>query len=164
MRTRVFVLAACWSIAACLYQPAAVRLQGSHVDLAALGGRWVGEYTGEQSGRNGTILFRLIAAQDSAYGDVLMIAGGKLPQGATAPESTLPRGTSQLLRIAFVRVNGRHVSGAMEPYMDPACECTVHTTFFGTLRGDQIEGTYVTRFPGGREQSGSWHVQRRERS
>ena len=162
MRAHSLMLAACWGVAACVYQPAAVRLQGAHSDLAALGGRWIGEYNSEESGRNGTILFRLIAARDSAYGDVLMISG-TMPQGATRPDSVMARGTSQLLRIAFVRVDGRQVSGAMEPYMDPSCECTVRPTFIGALRGDRIHGTYITHLPGGREHTGTWHVERRSR-
>lgn len=164
MRARALVLALVGlSVGACLYQPAAVRVEGTHPDLAALGGRWIGEYNSDESGRNGTILFQLIASRDSAYGDVLMIAGRHLQSG-NSPDSGLARGTSQLLRIAFVRVSGRRVSGAMAPYMDPECECTVHTVFSGAVRGNKIEGTYVTTLPMGRQQGGTWHVERRSRS
>lgn len=158
-----------WTIAlsllvGCAYHPAPVRLEGVHADLAALGGRWIGEYSSEQSGRNGTILFQLVASRDSAYGDVLMISGRDLPRGATRPDSALARGSSQLLRIAFVHVSGRQVSGAMAPYMDPTCECTVRTHFVGILHDATITGTYITRLPNGREQKGTWHVERRSRS
>lgn len=69
--------------------------------------------------------------------------------------------SSQVLRIAFVRVAGGNVTGTLDPYTDPECQCTVQTTFTGTLRGNTIEGTFVTRGPLPREQTGRWRVTRR---
>jgi len=165
MRAHILRLAAICAVGACHYQPAAVPLQGTRSDLASLAGQWVGDYSSDQTGRNGSILFRLAAGQDSAYGDVLMIDA--LPQrgGATASaESEMVKGTSQLLRIAFVHVSGRRVSGAMESYVDPACDCKVRTTFVGTVGTNVVEGTFVTRgVNGGLERTGHWRVQRRTR-
>jgi hypothetical protein len=70
--------------------------------------------------------------------------------------------SGQVLRIAFVRIAGGEVAGTLDPYTDPECKCTVQTTFTGTLRGNTIEGTFVTRgaeLP--REQAGRWKVTRR---
>ena len=49
---------------------------------------------------------------------------------------------TSLLTIRLVRVQGDTVTGRMEPYTDPDCQCTVETTFRGVLRGDTISGTF----------------------
>jgi hypothetical protein len=66
-----------------------------------------------------------------------------------------------VLSIAFVRISGGDVTGTLDPYTDPECQCTVQTTFTGKLRGNTIEGTFVTRGPSAREQAGRWKVTRR---
>jgi hypothetical protein len=67
------------------------------------------------------------------------------------------------LFIRFVNVDGNRVSGAIEPYPSPDCECTLHTTFAGLRRGDRIEGTFLTRHEdcGMRTDSGTWWAVRK---
>ena len=75
MKAKVVVAALLLTVVACHYRPWPVRLEGRSSDLANLAGEWVGEYSGSQSGRSGSIIFRLAAGRDTAYGDVLMIDG-----------------------------------------------------------------------------------------
>jgi hypothetical protein len=149
--------------AACRYRPEPVPIRGERDDLARLAGSWVGEYTGTTSGRTGNITFTLKAETDSAFGDVLMVPAGAtnsfLP--ADSPiEHRQHAGSPQVLRVSFVRVAGAQVSGTLEPYTAPDCDCVVRTTFTGTIGGDAVDGTFVTRGPSGYEQAGRWRVVR----
>jgi hypothetical protein len=69
--------------------------------------------------------------------------------------------STDVLHVTFVRVAEGRVSGALEPYTAPDCQCVVSTTFSGSLRGDVVDGTFVTRGANGLEQSGRWRVTRR---
>lgn len=147
---------------ACASTPETVPLVGSASDVSSLVGEWSGEYEGGASGRSGNIVFVLRSVADTAHGDVMMIpraSGERMSaEGRRAP---LALRSGQVLRIAFVRVAGGAVSGTLDPYTDPDCKCTVQTTFTGTLRGNTIEGTFVTRgsqLPN--EQTGRWRVTR----
>lgn len=147
---------------ACASTPEVVPVVGSAGDVSSLVGEWSGEYDGGSSGRSGSIVFVLRSAADTARGDVMMIprAFGEtsMTDGRRGP---LEIRSSQVLRIAFVRIAGGDVTGTLDPYTDPECKCTVQTTFTGTLRGNTIEGTFVTRGQLAREQTGRWKVTRR---
>lgn len=152
-------------LAACAPTPPPVRVLAEPGDLAALAGEWVGEYSSATTGRSGSIVFKLEAGQDTAYGDVLMTPrGGEVPyQPATDPYSNVPpRSRPEVLTIHFVRIEGAQVSGTLTPYRDPETGASLFTTFEGELRGDTIEGTFVAReSKGGRSQSGRWKVTRK---
>lgn len=54
------------------------------------------------------------------------------------------------------------VSGVLDAYRDPECNCPVVTTFTGTLSGDSIDGTFTTRSAqASAPQSGTWRVTRK---
>jgi hypothetical protein len=150
---------------ACASLPESVPLVGNPMDVSSLVGEWTGEYDGGASGRSGSIVFVLRSAADTAHGDVLMIpraSGGERPT-ADARHGQLQLRSNQVLKIAFIRVASGQVSGTLDPYTDPDCNCSVQTTFTGQLMGNTIEGTFVTRgsqLP--REQSGRWRVTRRQ--
>ncbi len=151
------------SLACASAPPETVPLVGSASDVSSLVGEWSGDYDGGASGRSGSIVFVLRSAADTARGDVMMIprALGETATG-DARRAPLALRSSQVLRIAFVRIAGGAVAGTLDPYTDPDCQCTVQTTFTGTLRGNTIEGTFVTRgsqLPS--EQTGRWKVLRR---
>jgi hypothetical protein len=159
---RWMLLAAAATLACASTPPETVPLVGSASDVSSLVGEWSGEYEGGSSGRSGNIVFVLRSVADTARGDVMMIprgAGEQMPaEGQRAP---LALRSGQVLSIAFVRVAGGAVNGTLDPYTDPDCKCTVQTTFTGTLRGNTIEGTFVTRgsqLPS--EQRGRWRVTR----
>ena len=70
-------------------------------------------------------------------------------------------GNSQVLTIRIVRVSGDSVSGALDAYRDPQCDCPVETTFTGRVDGDTIQGTYTTRGSQfNAPQTGTWRVKR----
>ncbi|HEX8907021.1 MAG TPA: hypothetical protein VF771_19380 [Longimicrobiaceae bacterium] len=139
----------------------------SPADLSRLGGEWTGEYTSPQTGRSGSIVFHLTATADSAHGDVMMVPRGSGVPMRRAVYSGQPETQTaqpQELTIRFARFEGDRVTGMMDPYTDPACNCPVVTTFEGTVRGNRIEGTFTSRgAPGGGPVTGTWSVERRAR-
>jgi hypothetical protein len=166
MMARMAVLA--WALAGfgCSGAPAPVPVVGAPSDLGQLSGEWGGEYRGESTGRSGSIVFKLSAGADTAFGDVVMIPRQRNPQHLPVqdPSVGLPiaRG-AEVLSIAFVRAAGGGVSGRLNPYREPECDCVLITRFEGHLRGDTIEGTYTSqRVDGGDLQTGVWKVARKK--
>lgn len=166
IRARAHFAALTAALAGCAaYVPAPVTLTGAPDDLAALVGEWDGSYVYDGVGqRSGSILFRLAAVGDTARGDVLMTQPGVAP--ITLPSKGDPwpvdGPADPLLSISFVSTARGSVTGALEPYTDPYCDCTVHTTFDGRIAGDVIEGTFVARrSDNAQPQRGRWKVDRR---
>jgi hypothetical protein len=145
----------------CSYRPDPVPIVAS-TGAVSLVGTWLGEYHGTESGRSGSITFIIAASGDSAYGDVLMVSATNpgVIRAAHPPEEHMAHVRSaQALRIDLVAISGGEVSGRMEPYIAPDCNCQVTTTFTGRPSGDVIEGTFVTR-GANLEQHGRWRVTR----
>ena len=137
------------SLAACGSTQPMVDVSGKDSDVTQLAGRWEGTYSGRESGRSGTVFFDLVAGYHSAEGKVIMNAGDP----AKARE----------LKLKFIEIEGRRLSGTIAPYTDPACNCTVQTTFVGAVKGNLLEGTFTTRPLGGStEQGGTWSATRKE--
>jgi hypothetical protein len=150
---------------ACASNPTPVTVSGEAADRASLAGKWSGEYNSQVTGRTGSIVFNLSPAGDAATGDVVMI-----PKGYGRPLTRFERTTttsmqntdnSQVLTIKPVRVSGDTVSGVLDAYRDPQCDCAVETSFIGVLSGNTINGTFTTRgSPSIAPQTGTWRVKR----
>jgi hypothetical protein len=160
---------ACVSLA-CASKPTPVTVTGAAEDRASLAGKWTGEYNSPVTGRSGSIVFNLSFTGHAANGDVVMIPRGYgralVPYGATttAGMQTQNVGGSQVLTIKLVRVSGDTVSGVLDAYRDPQCDCPVVTTFTGTVNGNTIDGTFTTRgSPSAAPQTGTWRVKRATR-
>jgi hypothetical protein len=160
---------ACLSLA-CASKPTPITVTGDVGDRASLAGKWSGEYNSPATGRSGSIVFNLSPSGEAANGDVVMIPRGYgkalVPYGnaTTTAGATMPAAAaSQVLTIKLVRVSGDTVSGALDAYRDPECDCPVVTTFTGTHNGDTIEGSFSTRGPSNTPQTGSWRVKRTSR-
>lgn len=163
MRAQFVIAALAGALAGCSYHAEAVPLQGDRADLQALAGEWVGEYSGADSRRIGSITFVISARGDSSAGDVLMeaaVPGERLQHIDPARDHMEHARTTELLDIRFVAVAGGQVRGEMEPYLAPDCRCTVRTTFTGRVDGDAVRGTFVTVGAGIDAQRGTWHVRR----
>jgi hypothetical protein len=158
-----------WSLVlasmACALNPPPVPIVGSTKEVGTLVGEWVGEYQSVETGRSGSIWFKLEAGRDTASGDVVMV-----PAGATAlrnmppvAETTVPARRSQSLTIRFVRVSGDLVMGTIDLYPSPDCECVLLTRFEGEHRGDRIAGSFTTQHSGHEmaPQKGTWWVKRK---
>lgn len=153
---------------ACAGNPPPVRMEGPQGAIKPLVGTWAGEYGSEESGRSGSIRFELTALGDTARGDVVMIPEGwgralqpVVTEGPPGEVGARRGPQPEVLTIEFVRVADALVSGRLAPYRDPVCGCTLRTTFRGTVRGDVIEGSYVSQhLEGGEVQHGHWRVQR----
>ena len=157
------VIALAALLGACRYQPTPVPLIATATDITALAGDWSGEYSSIESGRSGTINFTIRAGKDTAYGDVLMTPrrGGALRAAdANTVEHSRHENLPELLRVTFVRVSGGMIEGTLEPYTAPDCQCVVTTVFQGNMKGNTIEGQYVTHGGMGLRQQGVWSVQR----
>jgi len=168
--SRVLMAAVSAVSLACASKPTPITVTGDTSDRASLAGKWVGEYQSSSTGRSGSIVFNLSPSGNAASGDVVMIPrdygkalvayGPGTAQGATVQNTN----TSQVLTIKLVRVSGDTVSGVLDAYRDPQCDCPVETTFTGTLSGDTIDGTYSTRgTQANAPQTGTWRVKRTAR-
>jgi hypothetical protein len=155
---------------ACATNPMPVTIAGDAGDRASLAGKWSGEYQSASTGRSGSIVFNLSPSGEAASGDVVMIPVGygkalepfnQTTAGGATTTTTQNTNNSQVLTIKLVRVSGDTVSGVLDAYRDPQCDCPVVTTFTGTLNGDTIDGSYATRGSSSNApQTGTWRVKR----
>ncbi len=149
--------------AACARSTPAIELRSSDFDLDPLVGQWSGDFISTQPGRTGTIAFTLRAGESAASGNVVLI---QKPDSLLTPEeremmANVPDRT--VLKIHFLRKEGGSVSGALDPYHEAECDCTVTTTFQGTFTNPTtIEGDYTTvrAKPGTDIIRGKWKVTR----
>lgn len=153
--------------AGCAIAMRPVRFDARPAEWETLSGEWRGEYTIAGSDRRGSIMFRLIAAQHEAFGDVLMIpdrAGWPYRGSPTAghgPDRP-PRDETQLLTIRFVAADPGMVRGSMDPYWDPDRSCRAWASFIGSIDGDVIAGPFISVCEDGdRTLKGRWRVTRR---
>ena len=168
--SQLFLAATIGAVVACASKPTPITVTGDSGDRASLAGKWVGEYSSPATGRNGSIVFNLSPAGDAANGDVVMIPRGYgkalTPYGATSSAGVAMQNTttSQVLTIKLVRVRGDTVSGVLDAYRDPQCDCPVETMFTGRVNGDTIDGTFTTRgSQTNTPQTGTWRVKRTAR-
>jgi hypothetical protein len=168
--TQLVPAALACALFACASKPTPITVTGDVGDRASLAGKWSGEYNSPATGRSGSIVFNLSRSGDAANGDVVMIPRGYgkalVPYGNATNAgggtvSTAP--ASQVLTIKLVRVSGDQVSGVLDAYRDPECDCPVVTTFTGTVNGDAIDGTFSTRGSSNTPQTGTWRVARANR-
>lgn len=154
------------TMVACESQRAAIPLVADPERRASLIGEWHGAYASPATGRSGSIVLYLAEGEDHAHGDVLMIPrGGSDPYrpSARSGETDRLRGP-QLLTIRFVRAKGRQISGMLDRYWDPDCNCEMRTSFTGEINGDRIEGTFtsISGRPGVGRSTGWWEVTRKK--
>ena len=128
-------------------------------------GDWTGAYYSTETGRRGEITFTFEADADTAFGEVVMIAErvGDEYRPYTADFMMTETGPyTEGLKVRFVKVAGNEVSGELESYKDPDCGCTLHTTFKGWIRGDEIYGSFLSHHQEmNRTVTGAWNVKRR---
>ncbi|MEN8143864.1 MAG: hypothetical protein ABFS14_02840 [Gemmatimonadota bacterium] len=162
MRKRLCGVAVFAVLSACASNPQPVPVEGDRGSLANLTGEWSGTYAGAESGRSGSIVFRLEADADTAYGDVLMVPRASRPvpregQPAAGPPEDLP----EVIAIRFVEARADSVRGELDDYRDPDCGCQLRTVFEGQVSANRMEGTFRTwHLEGGEIHSGTWKVER----
>jgi hypothetical protein len=140
--------------------PPGTEMSSSDFDLNPLVGEWHGDYTNPEAGRSGTIAFTLRAGESSASGKVVMIPG---KADSLASAAAMAR---SVINIKFMRKEGNKVTGTLDPYRDPQCDCTVTTNFEGTFTDARtIEGSFTTvpSRTGANVTGGKWKVTRQRR-
>lgn len=154
----------------CAYNPPLVTVEGAPAELEKLAGEWQGEYAGAPKGRRGSIVFKLVAGENHAHGDVLMIPEGSdrpyLPYQREEPGQLdrLSERAPRVLTIRFVRAAEGSVSGTLDSYWDPDRNCEASTTFRGYIEADIVEGTFISICESGVGQTtGQWKVSRKRR-
>jgi hypothetical protein len=156
------------AVMGCATRTPGIELAASDFDLNPLVGQWRGDYSSSQTGRSGTIAFTLRAGESAASGNVVMIprADSLLTPAEREMVSNIDAPGRSVLSIHFVRKEAGNLSGTLDPYRDPECNCTVTTTFQGSFRDPgTIEGTYSTvpSTPGRSVTGGKWKVTRVKR-
>lgn len=156
MTMRRLVIALAVAGVGCASKTPEIELSSSDFDLNPLVGEWRGDYSNPEIGRGGTIAFTLRAGESAASGKVVMIptSGDFVTHAATV---------GPVLTIHFIRKEGRKVTGTLDPYRDPACDCQANTTFEGAFTdGRTIEGTFTTvqSLAGRSATHGKWKVTR----
>ena len=159
----ITLAALAFTAAGCARKAPGIELASSDFDLDPLVGQWRGNYGSAQTGRTGTIAFTLRAGESAASGSVVMLP--KPDSLLTAEEREMMTNVPErtVLRIHFIRKEGGNVSGGLDPYRDPTCDCTINTTFQGSFTSPTtIEGNYtsVPSSPGGVVSGGKWKVTR----
>ena len=151
------------ALAACASVSAKTPVTGNAAAIDQLAGNWEGLYTSDETGRSGTIAFRLRAGSDTAEGDVVMTPREAMDAASPSVHQSRVTSASEVLTIRFVFVSDGEVQGVLNPYRDPDCRCTLTTTFRGMLRGNAIEGSFVSEGDGVHHTPtrGRWRVERK---
>jgi hypothetical protein len=125
--------------------PGPVPVEGPRAELDALTGKWDGEYWTADSGRHGTLRFRLRPGADTAHGEVEMTFSSALRLYGDAADEDLPRHPCTIIDIAVVRLEGSKIRGRLAPYWDPDCDCRTLTVFEGELTAGRVQGSFTAR-------------------
>ena len=139
-----------------------VPVIGDEESIQNLAGNWKGTYTNSITGGSGFIEFNLKAGTDSAKGNVIMTPGESTRPYEPANERNEPYSEPRSLIISFVRVTGGFVSGMLDKYLAPECDCVMETSFTGKLEGNKIKGTFKTvNTETGNSSTGKWEVEKK---
>ncbi len=104
--------------------------------------RWEGSYRGGSTQR-GTLALRLEqTATGSVAGEVTWQAR---PARGVAPGARHGGPVAVRVPLAEAHVAAERVVLVTDAYFDPACGCTVSSTFTGQVRGDTLSGQFVTQ-------------------
>ena len=166
---RVFVMLAAAVAIGCGTLPAPpAQFSVPPVDVQPLVGDWRGDYVADGPGsRHGSLSFALVAGTNDAYGTITMSAAGadraferyRSEQVISTSTDTAPR--AEPPAIQFVRLEGSNVSGTIDAYVDPDCQCPAIMTLAGSLHGDTLDGTFRATYDGRKpDMTGKWSVRR----
>jgi hypothetical protein len=146
------------TIGGCSYNPPPFPVHAVPAEARAqLAGKWYGEFTSWGSSDRGSIIFEMDVASDSARGDVLFEHRDPFAEYSYQQQGV--GGTTELVRIRFMRYEDPRVLLVLEPFYESDCDCMVSTGFQGVLKDDAIVGEYFTGDMTERE--GTWEVRRR---
>ena len=161
LNDRLAVLVTVLLLTGCSSAPAPeIAVHASERYLEKLAGSWSGNYWSATTGRRGRITFELEQSDGAAHGEVIMIPANR-QQFEPAYEAHDLRASPRPLHIEIIRAKDNQVTGTLEPYRDPDCDCLLSTSFIGTIRGDEIEGEFVSLGgPGHIKQTGRWKIER----
>jgi len=119
-----------------------IDVVGTAADRRQLAGSWRGTFDTPNHTHDGTIQFDIDESGSKGDGSVLLT-----DQNAR-------------LRVIYVRISGADIAGAIEPYFDKVCNCTVYSTFTGRHEPPAIRGEFVMKPRSGPPIVGSWFVRK----
>jgi len=135
---------ACTLATGCAASAKQVEVKGGNDDLIKFAGDWEGQFEGIDTGRTGTIKLSFQVGRHTADGEVTL--AGSTP-----------------LKISFIEVDGGQISGRVDPYTDPSCNCEVTTEFLGFVKGDVVDGTFTSEMiRDGKQLRGNWSMARKD--
>ena len=152
--------------AGCSVAMRSVPLTASHVQWQALAGEWRGTYRMDGYDRHGTIAFKLVAMEEQASGEVLMIperTGWPYAMNHPAQDARpgRPEPRTELLTIRFVEAANGTLSGTMDQYWDPDRHCLANASFTGLIERDSVSGSVTSVCDDNvRVLRGSWRARR----
>ncbi len=131
----------------CAYNPPPAPISGDAETIGFLAGEWSGTYESRDTGRNGSIYFRLSAGADTAQGEVLMApsydAYARVEDLRPGDPDPLPAiKAPPVVTIRFVRAGGEWIYGELDEYRDPVTGALLQTTFSGRIDGERIHGQF----------------------
>jgi hypothetical protein len=139
-----------------------IEVRGS--DLSQLEGHWEGGYSSAITKRSGSISFDLFANQSNAIGQVILemyVPSTRSDGSSKKSKVRLLTKSSLPLVISFLEIEDGKVSGEVSPYLDLGSNRIINTTFIGTLRENQIKGTFKSNVSGSSDSyTGIWSVDR----
>ena len=117
---------------------------------ALVGDAWVGHYTGTGSTPRTALglTLRAGAAHPPAHAADAPLTGELLlwaaPAASVFDAAGAAHASGRVVRVplARARYTGGQLRLTTEPFLDPACGCTVHGVFTGALRGDTLAGRF----------------------
>ena len=116
----LIVIAAAMASTSCAATTTEIPVRGEPTSMTALVGEWDGSYTSRDTGRSGSIWFKLTPGEDHAHGDVLMTPRDAEPYRHYDPQSRLDSARvplTEFLTIRFVVVRNGDLRGELEPYL-----------------------------------------------
>ena len=123
-----------------------------------------GEFTTSIPEKYGSILIRITATHDTAFGEVMLSWHAPYDPQIMREDPNALDGfvdITQVIKIDEMFLQNRNIGGIIEPYREPKAGYLVTTQFQGRLSKDIMEGTFQSSVKQtGESYKGKWKVTR----
>jgi hypothetical protein len=101
-----------------------VAVIGDPAATGNLTGKWRGTFSTDDHAHDGSIEFEFAGGSKEGSGRIVLAQ------------------PSVELKMLWVRVSGNGIAGAIQPYHDPSCSCSVYSTFSGEFDAEGLHGEF----------------------